>query len=397
MANLRLLRSIYPYLFLFAILSTNACRKDPNVLPITPSSIGEGLDKSEYAGLYLLNEGNMGSNKASLDYLDFASGTYLKNIYPTRNPNVAMELGDVGNDIGIYGSKLFLVINASNKVEVLQASNAKRIGHIDIPNCRSLLFHGGNAYVTSFISPIQIDPDSPRGALFRIDTASLEVTGKVEVGYQPEEMATDGKSIFVANSGGYRQPHYDNTISVVDIQTFHEVEKIPVALNLHHIKRDHYDQLWVSSRGDYKEVPSSLVLLQRDKEKRFYLVDTLPIPCSNFAIKGDSLFYYAIEESPYSSDRKVSYGIVNIKSRKVVTKSFLKPHPEVNIETPYGIAIYGCTGDILITDAKGYTSSGTLYCFSSDGSFRWKVTTGDIPGHIAFLPKNLATRETISH
>lgn len=379
------------------ILGLASCRKEPAVLPITPSLVGEGLDRSEYAGLYLLNEGNMGSNKASLDYLDFTTGLYLRNIYPTRNPHVAMELGDVGNDIGIYGTKLYLVINASHKVEVLYASNAKRIGQIDIPNCRSLLFYGGNAYVSSYVSPIQIDPNSPRGAVYRIDTATLEITGRVEVGYQPEEMATDGQSIFVANSGGYRQPHYDETVSVIDIASFSEVEKIPVALNLHHILRDHYDQLWVSSRGDYKEVPSSLVVLRRNAQSRYQPVDTLPIPCSNMAISGDSLYFYAVEETLHNAERKVLYGIVNIKSYEVVSRNFLQPHPEVHIETPYAIAIYGHSGDILIADAKGYTSSGTLYCFSREGHFRWKAETGDIPGHIAFMPRHLASSETTQY
>ena len=55
-------------------------------------------------GLYLLNEGNMGSNKCTLDFVDFDNGYYVRNLYAEKNPNVVKELGDVGNDVQIYGS-----------------------------------------------------------------------------------------------------------------------------------------------------------------------------------------------------------------------------------------------------------------------------------------------------
>jgi hypothetical protein len=81
--------------------------------------------KTEIKGFYLLNEGNMNSNKATLDYFDYTKGTYFRNIYAEANPNVVKELGDVGNDIKIYGNKMYVVVNASNKVEVLDARTVK--------------------------------------------------------------------------------------------------------------------------------------------------------------------------------------------------------------------------------------------------------------------------------
>ena len=59
----------------------------------------------------------MGSNKSTLDYYDYETGVYTKNIYAERNPGVVKELGDVGSDIQIYGDKLYAVINCSHFVE----------------------------------------------------------------------------------------------------------------------------------------------------------------------------------------------------------------------------------------------------------------------------------------
>lgn len=77
----------------------------------------------------------MGSNRASLDLFNYRTGVYTKDIYSERNPNVVKEMGDVGNDLKIYGNKLYAVINCSNKVEVMDKWTTKRIKKIDIPNC----------------------------------------------------------------------------------------------------------------------------------------------------------------------------------------------------------------------------------------------------------------------
>ena len=123
---------------------TLSCREDDEVLQPTIDDTGE-TNITDYAGLYVLCEGNMGSNKATLDSLDLHTGQYYKNIFPSRNPQQVKELGDVGNDAKIYGSRLWLVINCSNKVEVCTADSAFSLGHVDIPNCLFLTFDGASA------------------------------------------------------------------------------------------------------------------------------------------------------------------------------------------------------------------------------------------------------------
>ena len=135
-------------MFLPVVAGVLSCRSDdePIIPPtVTPVAPGEG---GEIKGFFLLNEANMGSNKASLDYFDYESGTYSKNIFPSRNPGVVKELGDVGNDIKIYGDKLYAVINCSHLVEVMDVNTAKHIAVISIPNCRYITFDKGYAYVS---------------------------------------------------------------------------------------------------------------------------------------------------------------------------------------------------------------------------------------------------------
>ena len=371
------------------MLSITGCRDDELVVPTEYDIIGDtSSEASGLRGLYLVNEGNMGSNKCTLDYYDFVTGLYARNIYSEKNPNVIKELGDVGNDIKIYGSKLYVVVNCSHKVEVLDAKTGIRVGQVDVPNCRYIEFHRGKAYVSSYVGPVLIDPDAPKGAVYEVDTLSLNVTRRVSVGYQPEEMAIVNDYMYVANSGGYRVPDYDNTVSVIQMIDFKQVEQIPVGINLHRCKKDRYDKIWVTSRGNYENVPSRLYVLDRKPgQNRLFLSDTLNIGCSNMAFSGDSLLFYSTEWNNYTQSNKITYGVIDVRTKELISSNFISDGTEKEITIPYGIAVNPESGDIYVTDAKNYVSSGTLYCFDRHGYKKWSVRTGDIPAHITFLYK----------
>ena len=147
---------IFALLTLPLLLAFAACREDELVVPTEYEIIGDEASGSPVRGFYLVNEGNMGSNKCSLDYYDYYTGLYSRNFYSEKNPAVVKELGDVGNDIGIYGSKLYVVVNCSHKVEVMDARSGVRIGQVDIPNCRYVRFHRGKAYVSSYVGPLPV-------------------------------------------------------------------------------------------------------------------------------------------------------------------------------------------------------------------------------------------------
>ena len=365
-----------------------ACREIELVVPTEYELLpGVPIDPdARPAGMYLLNEANMGSNKSSIDYVDFRNAYYVRNIYAERNPEVVKELGDVGNDIQIYGNKLYAVINCSHKVEVMDVRTCKRIGQVDIPNCRYIRFAKGKAYVSAYVGPVAIDPNAQLGAVYEVDTASLAVTRKVTVGYQPDELEVLGEYLYVANSGGYRAPDYDSTVSVVEIYGMKQIQKIPVGINLHRIRKDRYGKLWVTSRGDYNTIPSRLYVLDRkDKNSKEMVVkDTLDIPCSEMYIQGDSLYFYSVEWNKQTERNTVTYGIIDVRTGQLVTDHFITDGTAQDIVIPYGICVHPTTGDIYVTDAKNYVSSGVLHCYDRHGKKKWSVRTGDIPAHMAF-------------
>ncbi|ACU61404.1 YncE family protein [Chitinophaga pinensis] len=368
-------------LLLAAIAGLSACRKGNGIIPGEETQVGE--PDTLRNGFYLLNEGNMGMNLSTLDYYDRSTGIYKSNIYSQINPGATKELGDVGNDIGIYGSKLYAVINMSDKVDVLDAHSAKRIGQISIRNCRYITFYKGKAYVSSYAATIG-DASAGAGYIAEVDTATFQILRTVTVGRQPEEMAIVGDKLYIANSGGYSPPRYERTVSVVDMNTFKETKRIDVAINLHRVKADKYGDVYVTSRGDYYNIHSKLYVIDTQKD---IVKDSFNLAASNLAIAGDSAYVYSAEWSYITNKNTVSYAIINVKNETKVTDNFITDGVDKEIKTPYGIAIDPENGDIYVTDAKNYLLPGTLYCFSKAGRKRWSVTAGNIPAHFAFIPR----------
>ena len=377
-------------LYIFGLLMLlSGCRTDDIIIYAEDEDTGVETMQSEVVGMYVLNEGNMGSNKCTLDYLDLSDSTihYYRNIFAERNPNEVKELGDVGNDIQIYGSRLWLVINCSNKVEVCRASDAVKIGKVDIPNCRYVTFDGGYAYVSSYVGPVSIDGNAPRGRVYKVDTLTLQKVDSVLVGYQPEEMAVVNGKLYVANSGGYRVPDYDRTVSVVDLASFKEERQIDVAVNLHRCRADRYGQLWVTSRGDYYDEQPRLFCLKPDHAGQMQVTDHFDIQVSDLCVVGDSLYFIASQFSYVSMDNLRTMGIVDVRTHQLVTNELSKTEEINKMKQPYGIIVHPTNRDFYLMDAKNYLSSGELLHFLPDGTFDYKVRTGDIPGHAAFLFK----------
>lgn len=368
------------------LMALAACRTIEPVTPSDPTDVGGG-DAGDIAGFFLLNEGNMGSNKCTLDYYDYATGIYHKNIYAERNPGVVQELGDVGNDLAIYGSKLWAVVNCSNLVEVMDAATARHIGQVSIPNCRYIVFKDRYAYVSSYAGPVEVDPNCRLGYVARIDTATLQVVDTCVVGYQPEEMVIAGDKLYVANSGGYRVPDYDHTVSVIDLASFKEINKIDVAPNLHRMELDAYGNIWVSSRGDYYDIQPMTFLISTQSDSVIDQLDLLA--CSDMTLCGDSLYVYSNAWSYFTQTSDVNYAIVNVKTRQVVTRRFITDGTETQFQNPYGIAVNPNTHEIFVTDARDYITPGKVYCFSPEGRLKWSANTGDIPSRIVFTKQSL--------
>lgn len=375
-----------------ALVAAAGCRKE-DTLRFLPGENGEPSDyevvdaavnaSAKPSGIYLVNQGNQGSNKARLDFLNFHNGFYIRDVFTEYNPEVVKGLGDTGNDVQVYKGKVFVVVNGSHKVEIMDAYSMKRLAQVDVPNCRFIAFDGNCAYVTSYVAKDEESLKTQKGALYCIDLDTYKVTGQVTVGYQPEQLVIrDGKA-YVANSGGYVAGN-DNTVSVVDLKSMKVEYNIEVAVNLELMLVDAEGTIWVSSRGNYVDVSSTLNYLVKKGDK-YELGGSVNVPVSSMALAGDKIYVIGTTYNPTTWKPTTTYNIVNVKTRELESGSFITDGTESDITTAFTVTVNPGNGDIYVTDAKDYVSSGTLHCYTGSGKHKWSVRTGDIPARIAFL------------
>lgn len=375
-----------------ALVAAAGCRKE-DTLRFLPGENGEPSDyevvdaavnaSAEPSGIYLVNQGNQGSNKARLDFLNFHNGFYIRDVFTEYNPEVVKGLGDTGNDVQVYKGKVFVAVNGSHKVEIMDAYSMKRLAQVDVPNCRFIAFDGNCAYVTSYVAKDKETLKTQKGALYRIDLDTYKVTGQVTVGYQPEQLVImDGKA-YVANSGGY-VAGYDDTVSVVDLKSLKVEYDIKVAINLGLMLVDAEGTIWVSSQGNFSDVSSTLNYLVKKGDK-YELGGSVNVPVSSMALAGDKIYVIGSTYTPPAWALTTTYNIVNAKTRKLESGSFITDGTESDIATAFTVTVNPGNGDIYVTDAKDYVSSGTLHCYTGSGKHKWSVRTGDIPARIAFL------------
>ena len=371
-----ILRLIAAVLLLSAIASQKKV-EDP---PSAGSSREDGI-----AGFFLLNEGLAGSNTCSLDYYNDVIGLYWRDAFPVSNPG--NDLGDAGNDLQCYGARLYAVVSGSNRVEVMDIASARHIGEVKIPNCRYIVFHDAYAYVSSYAAPKENDSDYPLGYVAKIDTASLQIVDTCTVGYQPEEMVISNGKLFVANSGACRDQDYEHTVSVVDLESFQELRTIDVAPNLHRMEIDAYGNIWVSSRGDYYDIPSTVHVVDSERECVVDVMDLLT--CSDMTICGDTLYVLGNNWSEFTQSSTVSYALVDVKFRQIVTRKFIVDGTDTFMENPYAIAVNPQSHEFYVTDAFDGVTPGKIYCYSPEGRLKWTETTGFIPSRIVFTRQRL--------
>ncbi|OQP65689.1 YncE family protein [Niastella populi] len=321
-------------------------------------------------GVYVLSEGLFNNNNTTLTYYDLGTGTAVTDYYANVN---GAGLGDTGNDLLLYGGKMYIVMNASSNVRVMDAVTAKSIKEIkfETPGGAKRL----PRYVVAYKNKILVSAWDNSVAV--IDTATLEIEKNIAVGANPEQMVVSGDKLFVTNSGGIT-PGHDSTISVVDLNTLTELRKITVGLNPNCITADSANNVYVGCTGDYAAVGPKLVK-----------VNTL----TNTVVKSADT---AVGKIRYFDGKLYATGgylgsayirALNTADFSAMGANFVTDGTQITMA--YGLNVDDTSGDIWVTDAKDYVSSGEVFCFDKGGKkkFSFKVTPGLNPNTVAFIRK----------
>lgn len=151
----------------------------------------------EYStGAYVVNSGNMYSKiESSLTAIDYASSTATQNVFKAAN---GRSLGNTANDGIVYGNKIYLAVDQSNTIEVIDKTTKKSIKQIKTTDLlgnaegvepRHIIADGGKVYFTTY-----------GGYVAAVDTTDFALQKKWQVGSYPEGLVIGKGNLYVANS-----------------------------------------------------------------------------------------------------------------------------------------------------------------------------------------------------
>lgn len=147
-------------------------------------------------GAYVVNSGNMYSKiESSLTAIDYASSTATQNVFKAAN---GRSLGNTANDGIVYGNKIYLAVDQSNTIEVIdkktkqsikQIKTTELLGNAEGAHPRHIIADGGKVYFTTY-----------GGYVAAVDTTSFALQKKWPVGSYPEGLVIGNGNLYVANS-----------------------------------------------------------------------------------------------------------------------------------------------------------------------------------------------------
>lgn len=157
------------------ILSCNKDSGDFRVFPYTNGSL-------------ISCEGSFGNGNASISYYSNSEDSVYNDIFYYANNR---SVGDVLQSITIFEGSVYLVVNNSNKVEVVDAESFQAEGVISgVSSPRYMVANGNTAYISCWgDNSVKI-----------VDLNTNELSGSISTFSGPDKMLIQNDKLYIANS-----------------------------------------------------------------------------------------------------------------------------------------------------------------------------------------------------
>lgn len=333
------------------------------LLFISACSLETKTDEPVLSEVYVMNEGSFGNSNASVSSYDPVSGNVASGIFESVNGRV---LGDVLNSFSLIDGKLFLVVNNSNKIEVVDPESFTSIATIDIKNQKSprhIVKAGeGKAYVTNLYG----------NNVSIIDLNTYTETGVIPVGQNPEGIAVVGSRAFVANSGFGS----GNTVSVIETSANQVIRTVEVGDNPVGLKVDRLGRVWVVCVGAYNDFSTP----DDDTPGQIYLLDG----GSGDVLQGltvgghpGRLALNPLNDKAYLLNggvMEIDMTNLSVTNEMLIEGGWYSVDVDPESEQP----------SLWLTDPKNYNQNGEVVRYDFEGNELSRFSAGLIPGGLYF-------------
>lgn len=315
-------------------------------------------------GIMITNEGNFGSGDATLSYYDLETQKVYNDVFGLANDG--KEIGDVMQSIFVDQAHAFLVVNNSNKVEALNLSDMTidyTVANLKLP--RYMVGNADKGYVSEWVSFSDV------GRVSIIDLTTGEILKSVETDFGAEGVIIAEDQLFVSNN-------FSTTLTVIDLATETVTKTIEVGSSPGEMKIDAAGDIWLICGGGYDANFSPL------NDGKLVEIDPTSLEISivvelgkNVSTKaamdptGENLYYF-------SGTSAYKYGI---GSQEVSGTPLISEDDATGF---YGIGVDD-SGNIYLSDSKGFTENGEVFIYEPNGDFVEKFNVeGRGPNGFAF-------------
>ena len=330
-------------------------------------------------GVLVLNEGGAGSNNAEISLISNQS-VVTNNYYKTHNNNAA--LGDTAQDIKIFGDKIFVVLNISNQIKVLNKSDFSLITTItsNVKNPRYIAFSGNKFYVTNWGAN---GGQTNYVAVYDLNTYTHE--SNITVGEGPEKIYSKDNKLYVLLKGGFGINHY---MDVIDAASNSVLSEVNVGDFPHSIfEKDNL--LYIMSSGNpYTSNSFGTFTVYNTTTQSVASSTTFPVGTKPAYMDTDGTnIYYMKDASIYkTSIASPSFSTNAIASAPITINSY---------GTAYGFNIVN--NKIYVADPQGYTAPGKIYAYDLQGTLQNTFTVSMLPNQIIAYNSASSTLSTVEN
>jgi hypothetical protein len=320
----------------------SACKPDEDVK----------VETENYKGAIIVNEGGFGKSNASIGIYKPGTGDYFDAFRKAND----RPLGDVIQSVSLINGRYYIVVNNSNKIEVVNQGDFKSVATITVTQPRYVLQLSSNkAYISQM-----------NGASMSVlDLGSNTITKTIQVNSSTDHMARMNGRVYVGKAFG-------DKIYVVNDTTDTVIDSVAVGSGVGNIVNIGSNQIAALCSGFPSVSNAKLVFINKDSFAVERSVDfSSGYYSSTMMFSGGNLFYSF-------GDNKL-YGINS-------TATIPPPSPVITLASGsvYGFAVDPLNGDLYISDAGDFTNPGKVYIYTSSYSFSKQFTAGIAPGKIIF-------------
>lgn len=358
-------RLLFPALSVALFLSS--CTKDPiRETPVDPDPIDTTPVAQNYSnGVFVVNEGNYNWGNASISFIDKSSGKVLQDVFNKVN---GRSLGDVAQSMTVVGNRGYIVVNNSNRVEVINTKDCKSVTSIlgfNSPRYITVVDEN-KAYVSNLHQNISV-----------VDLNSNTIKTTIKTNSWTENMIQYQSSMFVNAIGSFNEPNSNRRAQVYIISTKEDriTDSIQTGKEPLGMVMDKKEKIWVLCTGGYDNFePPALLRINpetRSVEKAFVFPAGQGAP-SKLCINptGDTLYF-------------LKGGVFQMPVNAATLPS--EPFIPSNGALFYGLAIHPNTGSLYVSDALDYVQNGRVLIFNQKtGEKRSEYPAGRIPGSFCF-------------